>query len=1549
MSPTTDHFVPHAPRDVIAAQFATRPTLRQVLDTKLFDALVERYPQLSRYFPERDSAAGFAVTFERNGKIDLEGLGSVLLDWLVQGRSAAFTPEHHLTTEAPTKGLGEVVEHSGLQSLNVRLDELNAVFDEILASLIEAFQRAQLDYWNAEARPNPDEAGVGRHRWMQQALRMALASGVSRARLEDEERAYLNEMLLGVSEAEVATLAFSWADDEREQVLMPGDLLIEAERDDRKLFVWCTLSGAVKAFRDVTALSEALQDHLAGRCRFEKLTWRRLALDGDVFMQQSGMLLNLLLDDVEQVRLSSMADGAELEAVMGVLTDPSRYLLDEERSGAIDVSSGLPEWLSSASSRDRFEYQVALLDVSIAQALSKGQSSLGDLEDLHSYAARRLREQLLEDYPSEANYFPDDLILSVSIPDPTVDKELPVTLKDGGSITLTELAIGHLDALSGGVISGIRHRENQLIMDWMTPVYIAGLIERVDIGGTYPRHVAERLNEPSTLATRTAHFGREWRFGLLFDALKAKVEGYLSESAWRALAEFCRSGRDLKANVTIAPLAFQAQSGWQGMDQVTCMYAIVLTHPSVVLLYRPLYAKQTLLQYDDQRGLMEALGQAGELQDSVLAWLPESARSIYANGGFIEPHLHRPILDTTLLPGRVEPPRLKLRSYLADIDVHMFASKRAALIELADRQSVSNAEHRWAVVKQFGWMFFDLVAPVLPGLLGRIATVVGILSPFLEETPAAGRELSDTVLSANLVIAIAMALMHGRQGEVAVPSRTLRAESLYKPIARRPSAIVPSAPVEFTLDTTIGTLQEQVGPVSLGHGWGQGPVTQRKALAAYVATVDLTEAIRANGLERVGEQFYVVIDGNAYRVLHDDHGRRIVGPHGEPGPLLVDDGVWRIRADGFLFGGAGRRRGRAAQEQYDRALSECTQQIRALYERQPTTSLLHRTCLRLDAELDTLAGMMNRFGQMPDEQADQRAQLVAKTQERKADKLREYRQAAQAYVQDLQELIAQNKRLIERLGKAVELKTRQPALTSRYSTEQMNELILDSRVQVIKYGHNVIARLLTIMGHDELDRLEAAIRGRTISEVRDQYLAYKRCLRGVADINQQMIEASATLDEFIVQVPVDQVIEAAGENQRATTLGDWISARTVTTEDLMFEQAVFHMELSFRLEEQGAAQMVDDRRKLVSDALVVASNAHAQLPVSNLPAADRIDVLQVAWDEYSGAIINSIDIRREGSAYLDLAMLEVFEQDLRALKQSANLMLIDAMRESESRVPLAPRRRAYPVEQAQQLVVYGQDGQIAIGRQVDADGTPVVEVTRRFGDKAVLKRFDLVGGVWTERVPAPPVVDGNDAELARQATFELALDKPLQRMIEAKALEGVSTRDLKKLLDTHIDRLRTLAEALPDKDGFTHRKLVEVLNSWTQRRQDLLVKIYVDTPYPEAEGLRYLHEQQRIAIKYRGPRQVLQDNSAMDEYAIHLRGSAGGKPGKIIWAAHFHFDAADALPAEFSVGHLKTWEQRFMSARDAQALAERGQRLHRGRLTHAQASALFSEAWNRPS
>ncbi|MCP5854384.1 hypothetical protein NL323_31070, partial [Klebsiella pneumoniae] len=74
---------------------------------------------------------------------------------------------------------------------------------------------------------------------------------------------------------------------------------------------------------------------------------------------------------------------------------------------------------------------------------------------------------MLADFPVEANYFPDDLVLQL-----TINAGWPGGAGVGPgdsavehrSMTLTDFAIGNLWSLQSAQLTGITHRENQLIM-----------------------------------------------------------------------------------------------------------------------------------------------------------------------------------------------------------------------------------------------------------------------------------------------------------------------------------------------------------------------------------------------------------------------------------------------------------------------------------------------------------------------------------------------------------------------------------------------------------------------------------------------------------------------------------------------------------------------------------------------------------------------------------------------------------------------------------------------------------------------------------------------------------------------------------------------------------------------------------------------------------------------------------------------------------------------------------------------------------------------------
>ncbi|WP_449430778.1 hypothetical protein [Pseudomonas putida] len=1527
-------------KQLVATQFASRPTFRDVLSQQVFTVVGKHFPERASTLVDHGTLEPYTLLRpDAKGKERPEPFLKVMLEAYQQGLDVAFGAEDWLQLErydqaylsAYFERLNGAKDDRDDGLARMPLAGLNADLNAVLASLLSEFQQAQLGFWNQDDGVATDTTGISRHGWMRQVLRLALMGNVAAAGLEDDEQACVYEVLLGMPAGpSVSAIELSYRVGEASFGQLLPDLLIEAERDERSLLLRCSPSGHIQAFESLQAFAEHLRDELLSAVQFDRLAWRRRTFAGDAWLQQSGMLLDKLLDEVERLRLSSIADSESLELAMSALTDPSRYFFNDTLFDSGAPPAALPTWLMQASDADRFEYQVAMLDLAISQALARGRSSLEGVEDLQGYAARRLREELLADYPAEANYFPDDLLLQVSVPDPATDKELPVVLQAMGGMTLTQFAIQRLDGLTDAVVTGITHRNEQLIMPWMTPVYATGLVERIDIGAVYPAHVAALLDEPGERPARIELFAREWRSALLFDSLRAKVEGLLDAPCWLALAEFCRSGRDLKANVDLAPLAFNAHQSPLQRDQAGCMYVITLAEPKAVLLYRPLYRQQPLLRYADNAGLMAALTEAGELQDSVLDWLPSSAFSVYANGGFLEPHLRRVIFDTSIWPAPAKPVRLALVPYLADIDAQLYQDKRQTLMQMAQRDSISNAEYRWGVAKRFGWLLFDLVAPLLPGPLGKVAWVASMLAPLLAQPQARPAEGASTLLAVDLAVNLVMALLNTRlpsAGELAEPSAGRFA--LAAPVWRKPFQL-PAAPVAVVHEPLDLALEERAGHAALGHGWGDGPLTQRTALAPYRAQVDLTAAQYGNRLYLLDERFYAVVHGETYEVGHDEAGRRILGPTGEWGPWLFDDGSrLRVRSDGFAWGGQSGKGAQAKtardQRRFDQLASGMTQMFSEIeVNRQPLdVSFNNETeSYRQLTELYQLrARAAENDAGLPEEQL--RRMLLLYDQKSSA-KLAEYHQARQAYVDGLQLNIQRYKTILELTDAQLDLQKRRNVVTSQ-NVEALLAMRETARVGVARNAWGGYFRLFAMADYPGLVKLESTA-GR--AELRAR-------LRELVVLQDKLIETSALLDEFIPLIPQDTTIAVLDGSPQLMSQGK--KDRVSTTVNLLLMQAQFYRILALNTELEGSRQvLLRYKMELLGPHLLYASLAHVEVQRRNLTGTTRAEVLQSAWDEYSASLINCVDIKREGGALVDLSTLERFAQVMQRLKDDAGARLADL--DGQEQGP-----NAYASSEVAREVAYLGNGQIVVGDRVTIDGKTMLEI-RNLTTGEVAKRFELIGEAWVDPALQATVPDTSGEQtvqaevqqrLLAQAAAVLDDDARVQETATEFVAKQVNHRVVQRLIDEHVAKLQALAAELVGNTGTTADQLREQLAAWAHRRRQLLVRLYSQTPFPDAQGLRYLHQQQLLKIDYTGQRHVYRDGS-FDDYEIRLLKNPGDTRGKLIWVAHFHYAQQDSPATEFILGHLKTAKQRGYGKAEEAQLAKVGQWVHRGPLVLAQ-------------
>ncbi|PMZ61430.1 hypothetical protein C1X25_28750, partial [Pseudomonas sp. GW247-3R2A] len=90
----------------------------------------------------------------------------------------------------------------------------------------------------------------------------------------------------------------------------------------------------------------------------------------------------------------------------------------------------------------------------------------------------------------------------------------------------------------------------------------------------------------------------------------------------------------------------------------------------------------------------------------------------------------------------------------------LFKANANAMITLADQQSVSNAQARWATLKQGTWMLFNVALPFLGRTAGVAAWIWQIMDDLQDITEAAENDDSSLAWSAltDLLLTLGMVL-----------------------------------------------------------------------------------------------------------------------------------------------------------------------------------------------------------------------------------------------------------------------------------------------------------------------------------------------------------------------------------------------------------------------------------------------------------------------------------------------------------------------------------------------------------------------------------------------------------------------------------------------------------------------------------------------------------------------------------------------------------------------------------------------------------------------
>lgn len=804
-------------QQAVAAQFATRPSLRDVAAHMLSDLLKEKFPLLTQ--PPADLR--LAQPRDGGGRALLPLL-TVALEYLATDNYPDMSARDGLDCYlSDATGTRLTYQINGQKDYD--LSAIEAVIRELAQVLFIGFQDAVTAYWGQAG-----DASDSRWKW-----------------LADMFQARLRRMAvdqLGSDAGHLKMLsALARCPDRKDRVHQPwpdnslhaytletrleqGKKRVNVQSADLLLVsgtqvLLCGLSGRIEPFDSLDAFGQAWGERMAEQFVADRMTWNQYEPHGNIFEVQAALVLNRQLDDLAAISLPAHSSVEDLERLFAAVTDPARLLTALPGARAQPLSSlkaALPDWLQSASPADQFTYHQYVLEQAIIKREALGDPQLAELDSIGAYATAHLNHQLCLDRNHAlhgertcaqtalaAGYDADDLQLTFHVPVGNLGSGYlePVVM------SLVELALKNLSGRPNGSMT-LSHLKGRTLEAWLTPDYILRLIQRVNIGLNYPNYIRQELIDNTTAAQKRQRLFKQQRpLQLKMQALQYKLQGLngLTARGVRYVAAVLnveRAGRWVgETEIVMRPLAFLRKPG-ASADVVRNMFIIEALDPKAGphILYRPACA-QALREFNSRADLLAAIVETGELQASVLAWMAEHASAIYSNGGFLEPHYVRIGIGSEfdLLPRKPAPAALAgaddesaapvllalntgtLLDYLFECEAHQ-------LLDQAEGQSTSNTESRWALIVEGMQLGFNTLLMAVRGPLAVVGWLVQVMQSLKQDLPAlespdpTARELAWV----DVLMNIAMLLLHQRAPDEPVAITRHEAPGIEQALARLP-------------------------------------------------------------------------------------------------------------------------------------------------------------------------------------------------------------------------------------------------------------------------------------------------------------------------------------------------------------------------------------------------------------------------------------------------------------------------------------------------------------------------------------------------------------------------------------------------------------------------------------------------------------------------------------------------------------------------------------------------------------------------------------------
>lgn len=1481
----------------VAAQFASRPTLRDVASRVLRETLAAKF-RLSALDPEValvrvPEAAGTSMT----------SLTDSLLRTLADQSAPGWTSGQAWLQADPTL--------PDTAAVDIDIAQLSATLETLSFGLLDEYAQALADYWSA-----PGTTGKSRWQWLADRLQRDLAHDLqspSSPGLEASSRDALHtvamfadksrrDFILGLPTPDVEPLSLtagilhfriSYAD-MTASLPFPAMVLLHSQGDRTRLTAWRP-NGDVHRAAAVDDLVAAVCAEMAGQWAFDQVDWTLREAPGNIFHDLTQAILGRQLSDIRSVQGAVTYDLAELEHYLAAVTDVCSWLEPSTRLPGPDPVA-LPGWLRDAPIAEKLRFSQGLTLLAAEQSRADGKAFNDDLPPILEFATQALVREMRRDHPAAGLVDPRDLEI-------VIEKVVGAAIASGGqlvaagsvepvSMTLPEFALNNLCSLPPGRLS-VRRAKGQAVPAWLTPEYLKALVTRIDIGATYPALIRRLLvDDAEQLSWRRGLFSNQLRLQLPLKALeqKFKGEGRMSTAGCDAVAALMEKDparrRTAGQTIVLRPLAFLRRPG-EAADVAANMFVIGPSDAGLGphVLYRP-FSAVVLNEFASWTALLDSIARPGALQDEVLVWLSDEARPIYANGGFLEPHILRFGMGSDFAPlERPAPAMLATDVSPGDPLSVLFDANAHALITLADRDSVSNVESRWAIFKEGGWAVLNALLPLVGGPVANAAWLVQLLLSVqrLARTPADADPQRRSSTLADLLLNISMLLLHQRVSVHALA---------YRQFAMARTARGASGAHAQVNEVAV----EDVEPV-LDFSWSnplnQLDGAQRANLQALrVATVPplqpLAGADPQAGLFTTQGRVMVRIGGDLYRVEHDEDGYYIVHPLDSlrRGPRIVRNGdTWRLDLRLHLRGGGPKKRARELAEQNAATLKRV----------QDTRAALGRRRDELYKKMDVY-----------------NVQLSTATEEVRALFLARY----DSDLREALETVRQRGALVDELRPG-----------DRPSERELGADLKDIASRV-RYLEAMIFKDITDIAKASVLAMRSPETGDAV--VPGNVDAYMEMFGKLATKQQKGGEWATVRESLWKQL---RELPKAGDGYWRAEVLDFERTNLPSLLEWKFMQLFSFLELSFSREDMLQAEAYKPLKDLrISVKLYDAMASHTQLGRPNsYTLAERIDVLESVLREYDRAIeivsfVRESDFLEHRNDYLE-RFIGLF-QEVRLSTESQLTALI----QENTDPPALPVERVPHQVQPRKKVIRTRDRRVLVA---DIRGEPgelegeVVDVHDPMTQRVINSWHRHADGAWSEVEPATPSRPAPRpvprGELRQRASTLLAQVDHAIASAWRQSTRAFEPEDMEDILTQRAARLTELADALGEADGGTlATDLRQAATRLTEQGRAVRIDMIKRQP-PTAARLSYLHRQEEIDIARVDARSNLSGarrDDFLQEYSIRDRHDL-----RLLWWAHFHYASEDAPASDFTAAHLKLPEQRMLgykalvrAAKDNQAV-----------------------------